>query len=42
MSVVRVTFDRRANAAYIYLTEIGPGEAVRHGRSSISGTCAAV
>jgi uncharacterized protein YuzE len=26
---VRITFDRTANAAYIYLTNIGPGEAVR-------------
>jgi uncharacterized protein YuzE len=26
---VRVTFDRRANAAYIYLVPIGAGEAVR-------------
>ena len=24
----RVTFDRKANAAYIYLRDIGPGEAV--------------
>jgi uncharacterized protein YuzE len=26
---MRVTFDRRANAAYIYLVDIGSGEAVR-------------
>jgi uncharacterized protein YuzE len=26
---VRITFDRSSNAAYIYLREIGPGEAAR-------------
>ncbi len=26
---MRVTFDRKANAAYIYLVDIGPGEAVK-------------
>ncbi len=26
---VRVTFDRKANAAYVYLQEIGPGGVAR-------------
>ena len=26
---IRVTYDRRANAAFIYLTEIGSGEVAR-------------